>query len=292
MANRTIGTPVVAGYLVVWWGAVAAFLVWASTNTAPAAPTLSWGDDVVEANTTTRLGVAVTPAIADADGEPIDVDGDALNFFFSWTLDGAPLDNTGRSINNRETRKGQVYEVTVTPDDGTLGGSLCFLPWRECAGGPDSVARLSITIGNAPPRARARVEDEEGEAIETVERGKPVVAQLGCSDPDIIDEKTDALLAAEAAGEPPPPPPAPPVEGEEPVKPEDPCTYRVAWLKDVEEVPKDAAEIDFEAAEFKEPTLPATATRERGTKWTLAVVASDGEDEGPLFTTSVWVSEE
>ncbi len=261
MANRTIGTPVVAGYLVVWWGAVAAFLVWASTNTAPAAPTLSWGDDVVEANTTTRLGVAVTPAIADADGEPIDVDGDALNFFFSWTLDGAPLDNTGRSINNRETRKGQVYEVTVTPDDGT------------------------------PPRARARVEDEEGEAIETVERGKPVVAQLGCSDPDIIDEKTDALLAAEAAGE-PPPPPAPPVEGEEPVKPEDPCTYRVAWLKDVEEVPKDAAEIDFEAAEFKEPTLPATATRERGTKWTLAVVASDGEDEGPLFTTSVWVSEE
>lgn len=281
MVKREISMPVVIAYLVLWWAGVFGLFVLMTKNSAPGTPVLKWEEEPLR--TTTRLSVVF-------EQEATDPDGDKLNYFYQWSLNGEPIEHTGSSWSTKETRKGQTFEARVIADDGTLGNWGCSLPWRECAG--DNVAVLQGTIGNSPPRPRilftnadieeGAVDDEGNEIdprIEAYGKKMSVGLQLSCFDPDEADKMRDemmaqaeAMKAAEEAGEPLPEP----EEGddEEAEEKPDPCSYQVAWY------PADT-EITEETEPFStEMTLSRKELKESEGGWKVSVIANDGEDDG------------
>lgn len=52
-----------------------------------------------------------------------DIDGDAVTFSYTWTVDGADSDVTGDTVAASETTRGEVWEVTATPNDGDDDGA-------------------------------------------------------------------------------------------------------------------------------------------------------------------------
>ena len=78
--------------------------------------------------------------VATASGE--DVDGDAVSFAYSWTVDGTPADNTTDTVAASATTRGEVWEVTVTPNDGEEDGQ---------------VVTASVTIDNVAPEVTGDV---------------------------------------------------------------------------------------------------------------------------------------
>lgn len=288
MVKREISMPVVIGYLVVWWLGVFGLFVLMTKNSAPGAPVLKWEEEPLR--TTTRLSVVF-------EEEAVDPDGDKLNYFYQWSIDGEPVEHTGSSWSTKETRKGQSYEVRVIADDGTLGNWGCSLPWRECAG--ETVAVLQGTIGNSPPRARILFVDAGIDPEATDEEGKPVDPRieaygkktdvglkLGCFDPDETDLMRDEMAAlaeaakeAEAAGKPAPEPKAD--DGEEE---EDPCTYSVAWYPAGTEVTEETEPTSTEMV------LPAKQLKD-AEGWKVVVVANDGEDDGESVEAVIYPEE-
>ncbi|MDR0966379.1 MAG: hypothetical protein LBM75_07765, partial [Myxococcales bacterium] len=99
-------------------------------NTPPSAPRLAWKAEAPRA--TDQLEVSVrAPAI--------DPDGDNVTYRYAWTRDGQPVAGESASkLTSAQLRKGERWEVNVTPFDGTDVG----LP-----------ARLAIVIQNTPPPA-------------------------------------------------------------------------------------------------------------------------------------------
>ncbi|MBN2800879.1 MAG: hypothetical protein JXX28_17210 [Deltaproteobacteria bacterium] len=80
---------------------------------------------VTIANTAPVASVVLSPQpalsaddlVAVADGT--DEDGDAVSFRYRWEVDGTPTAIEGDTVPAAETADGQVWTVTVTPDDGT-----------------------------------------------------------------------------------------------------------------------------------------------------------------------------
>ncbi len=96
-----------------------------SDNKVPGEPaTVS----VVIANTPPTATVALSPSlplasedlVASATGS--DEDDDAVTFAFSWTVDGSPASFAGDTVPASATRRGELWEVTVVPNDGTDQG--------------------------------------------------------------------------------------------------------------------------------------------------------------------------
>ncbi|MCB9682581.1 MAG: hypothetical protein H6733_14040 [Alphaproteobacteria bacterium] len=270
MARRDIGIPVVIVYLLVWWGGFTALMLWVVSNSAPGVPTLAWKDEV--ATTSTKLAVDITADAPDADG-------DALTYTYTWKKDGEVVMTedgsatyNAKTVSTKDTRKGQVWEVTVVADDGTMNGSGCWLPMRACATGAG--ASISTTIVNTPPRPRVRFVDAEGTEIEEYDgkKGSDITLSLSCFDPDFIDNDRDEAAARAASGE---PPPAPPAEGEAAPEKPDPCTYTIAWYPADVEVEEGT---EPEPA-WTEPMLPA-AEAKKAASWRVVVVANDGEEDG------------
>jgi formylglycine-generating enzyme required for sulfatase activity len=99
-------------------------------NQPPSAPTVSIGPN--DPRTTDDL-------VAVIDAEARDADGDAVTYSYSWKQDGLPREDLGaNTVPNSETTKGEVWEVTVTPNDGALDGAT---------------ASATTTIANALPTA-------------------------------------------------------------------------------------------------------------------------------------------
>jgi hypothetical protein len=88
-----------------------------------------------------------------------DDDGDVISFAYRWTVDGEAASQTGSTIPAADTARGEVWEVTVTPDDGSEAGEP---------------VTVSVTIENTAPEVYSAVlgpeEAYEGSTLEvTVE---------------------------------------------------------------------------------------------------------------------------
>lgn len=253
MARRDIGTPVVIGYLLGFWSLVGLLGVYATTNEAPGAPVLKWKDD--PAFTTTKLDIQIAT-------EAVDPDGDAVSYAFVWKKNGeVQADKASRTIPAKEVRVGETWEVIVTPDDGTMGGSMCGLPWRDCAGATS--ASLSITIQNSPPTPRVKFVRPDGTEVLEDDGTGDVQLQLSCMDPDLIDADRDSVVAAKAAG-----------EAADAAAKVDPCTYKIQWW------PADKVPAEGEVSEVVATLLDAKTRKASTVGWKVVVVANDGEIDG------------
>lgn len=105
-------------------------------NTAPDVPTVSIGP------ASPRTGddlVAVVRAGSDDDG-------DAITYRYGWLQDGLPRDDLSTdTVPASETRKGEVWEVLVTLNDGTQDGEA---------------GTASTTILNTPPEVAVALAPE------------------------------------------------------------------------------------------------------------------------------------
>lgn len=119
-------------------------------NTPPDAPVLAWQGEAPRAGD--RLEVRMLAPSADRDG-------DKVNYRYAWRRDGqAVAGQAGPKLAGAiATRKGERWEVAVTPFDGIDEGRP---------------ARLAIAIGNTPPGSPAialsPAQPREGEAVRAV----------------------------------------------------------------------------------------------------------------------------
>lgn len=249
MSNRIIAAPVLFGYLGLFWGGIAALFVFLTMNTPPGAPTLKWKE--TEVFTTTKLEVEI-------EADSVDPDGDVVTYLYQWTKNGEPVgDKDSRTISDKHLTAGEVWEVTVTPNDGTMGSTACMFPWRDCADLGKNAAKLTMTIADSPPRTRIRFLNADGREVTQLTAGTDVSAYLSCMDPDVEKEKA---RAADAGTPIPPPPPGTP----------DPCTYEVYWVN------QDAPPAEGTPPEHTTPTLPAAASK-AGETWKIyAKATADG----------------
>ncbi|MFZ5475985.1 MAG: hypothetical protein ACOZNI_04360 [Myxococcota bacterium] len=108
------------------------------------------------------LAVAITPATPPAGADfavvivtpATDPDGDAVSYRYAWTVDGAAANVEGDTVAGADTVDNQVWEVAVTPTDGTDDGIA---------------ATAVVVIGNSPPSAVgvtiSPAEPADGEAL-------------------------------------------------------------------------------------------------------------------------------
>ncbi|MBK9369809.1 MAG: hypothetical protein IPN01_26510 [Deltaproteobacteria bacterium] len=98
-----------------------------SVNDLPGAPTVSLSPS--SPGTDDTLTASVTGPSADAEGDPI-------TYTYAWTKDGAATAYSSTTVPATATTKGELWAVTVTPDDG----------W-----GAGDVGTASVTIQNTAP---------------------------------------------------------------------------------------------------------------------------------------------
>lgn len=179
MTERNIGWPMIYGYIAGWCAVGFGLFVLMTRNTAPHAPELEFKEPSPKTNDSIVVKIK-----SEGEGhEGHDVDGDPLYYRYQWKRTGAVVaEVTADTVPPELTKKGEEWEVTVTPDDGTMGGALCFLPWRECAGAQKGVAK--VTVANTPPKAAITFDKPEPKPSETV------TANVAASDPDEGDVPT------------------------------------------------------------------------------------------------------
>jgi hypothetical protein len=96
-------------------------------NGLPSAPTVEITPDPPGTEDDLVVGITV---------DAVDPEGGALTYTYRWTRDGVATSHTGATVPAADTTRGEVWEVTVTPNDGRADG----------APGSDRV-----TIGNTAP---------------------------------------------------------------------------------------------------------------------------------------------
>ncbi len=172
MTDRNIGWPMIYGYIAGWCTVAFGLFVVMTRNTAPDAPALEFKDP--NAKTTDNI-VAVVKAESQGFGH--DADGDPVFYAYHWKRAGEALpDQISDTIAPELTKKGEEWSVEVVPNDGTQGGFLCKLPWRECAGTKSTT--ITMTVANTPAKAGISFDKREPKPGETV------TATATASDPD------------------------------------------------------------------------------------------------------------
>ncbi len=96
-------------------------------NDLPSAPTIS----IAPASPTT-----VDDLVTTVDVDSTDLEGHTMSYAYAWTVDGAASSVTSAPVPSADTTRGQVWQVTVTPNDGY---------------GDGATATASVTIGNSAP---------------------------------------------------------------------------------------------------------------------------------------------
>lgn len=256
MSNRVIGVPVLIGYLTAWWGGVAGLLVYITSNTPPPPPEIKLKE--ADVYTSTKLDIEIVTESADPDGN-------LVTYYYQWKKNGQLVEGKdGRSVPDKELTAGETWEAIVTPDDGTVGSSMCSFPWRKCAELGKNAATLSITVKDSPPRARVRFLNANGQEVTQFPANTAIKAKLSCMDPDTEKERARAAEAAAKKGEnlPPPDPNAP-----------DPCTYDIYWVN------ADVPPVEGQAPQYTTDTLPGNATKS-GETWKAIVTATGGGVKG------------
>ena len=125
----------------------------AAENSPPSAPILSLSGGSTGEDLTAEMTV-----------ESTDADGDTITYTWAWTLDGAAqADLTTETVPGDRVARGQVWSVTVTPNDGTEDG-------------PSATAET--TIGNGLPAITITL-TPAAVTTDTV-----LTALIGGSDPD------------------------------------------------------------------------------------------------------------
>ncbi len=126
-SDLSVGEHVVTLTAVDGDGLVGEASITLSVNGLPGAPTLvitpaspTGADDLVAAVT--------------AGG--VDPEGDTLSYTWAWTVDGAATALTGATVPASATNRGEVWEVTATPNDGR---------------GDGAPGTATVTIGNSAP---------------------------------------------------------------------------------------------------------------------------------------------
>ncbi len=89
--------------------------------TGSAAVTIQNTPPTAEASVAPSAPLATDDLEAQATGQ--DADGDTVTFGYAWTNDGEATSYAGEIVPATATSRGQVWEVTVTPNDGTDLGS-------------------------------------------------------------------------------------------------------------------------------------------------------------------------
>ena len=102
-------------------------LALAACNTPPEAPTVAI--EPAEPTTADDLVARIVE-------ESFDQNADPVTYGYSWTVNGQPSDVSGATVPAADTARGQVWEVTVTPTDGSDSGPA---------------VTTSVTVQNPPP---------------------------------------------------------------------------------------------------------------------------------------------
>ena len=102
-------------------------LALAACNTPPEAPTVAI--EPAEPTTADDLVARIVE-------ESFDQNADPVTYGYSWTVNGQPSDVSGATVPAADTARGQVWEVTVTPTDGSDSGPA---------------VTTSVTVQNTPP---------------------------------------------------------------------------------------------------------------------------------------------
>ena len=269
MAKNVVGTPVVAGYLAVFWGSVAALSIFVTSNAAPLAPEIAFKED--PAFTNTKLEVKIVTPSNDPDGAAPAAEGEAggkegVRYYYKWYKNGQLQEGLDRaSVADKLLTKGDTWKVQVTPDDGSMGSSLCSMPWRDCAEIGKNAAEKEVVIADSPARARIRFVNSSGQEVTQLSAGGSVQSKLSCSDPDEEKEKARAAeAAAKAAAASGQPAPTPPADDPNAV---DPCTYEVQWIN------VDAPPAEGAVNPYTSPTLPSGVAKS-GEIWKLIAIAT------------------
>lgn len=100
----------------------------AIANTPPPTPTIAIWPKTPRTTDVLRFAV---------DAQPPDADGDLISYRHRWLLDGKVQEGMPTQVPAENTRRGQVWSLTVTPFDG------------EAEGKPTTT---QVTIANTPPR--------------------------------------------------------------------------------------------------------------------------------------------
>ena len=250
MSNQVLGMPVIGGYLGAFWTTVTLIGVFVTSNTAPPPPELKWKEGVAFTNTKLEVEIA---------GESVDPDGSGVHYYFQWFRNGELVKGAdSKTINDKQTTAGETWKVVVTPDDGTLGGSLCGVPWRECAEIGRNAATLELAVQDSPPRPRIRFLNKDNREVTQLAGGTTVQMKLGCTDADDDEARGRAIEKAAAAGQPPAP-----VDPNAP----DPCTYDIQWVN------VDSPPAPGEKSPLNGTSLPGSQTKS-GQVWKAIVVAT------------------
>ena len=113
---------------------------------------------------------ANTAADADlvASASATDADDDTVSFTWAWTVDGTPADISTDTVPADLTAKGQVWEVTITPNDGEANGEPVVLSTSIANVAPvvDSVTVTPVDPAtDAPLTADVVASDLDGDAL-------------------------------------------------------------------------------------------------------------------------------
>lgn len=123
-------------------------------NTAPTLSGLSLSPSAPQTDDT--LSASQTTA---------DADGDAVSVTYAWTVDGVLQSETGATLDPSLSAKGQVVQVTATPNDGDTDGTA---------------SSASVTILNTPPSITSA--DLDGSSVD--ESSTLTCSASGWSDAD------------------------------------------------------------------------------------------------------------
>ena len=79
-----------------------------TVNGLPSAPQVSLSPNPVKTGDDIQVNIDV---------ESVDPEGDPVSYTYAWTRDGTTTADTGSVISSGDTARGEVWEVTVTPED-------------------------------------------------------------------------------------------------------------------------------------------------------------------------------
>lgn len=282
----------------------------AAENSPPSAPIVALSG-----------GTTGEDLVAELTVESSDADGDPISYTWAWTLDGAAqADLTTETVPADRLARGQVWSVTVTPNDGfadgpsataeaTIGNGLPSVTLTLTPAELTTDSTVTALIGGADPdgdvlsfEIQWLVNDtvvasdvETISGVEYFDKGDTVQAIVTATDSE--GGSTTAESALLEVGNLAPSAPVVAIDPESPIAGGDfQCVvvepavdgdgeellYTIAWSRD------GVAFTDNTTTSQPGDTVPSGVTV-AGEVWTCTVTASDGDEEGEAATATATI---